>query len=259
MRAVRNAGLAAAAGVLLAAGLLPACGGPQQRRVVYASPGDEHGDYLGADDDGRVLERTPVVVAPLPRGVVLPYPIDRVFGTFGDCRDGGRRQHRGLDLGGVGPLSGLGTPIRSMVRARITFIGTPHDDPARFGTPDTRAGTTERGGTELPRQSDVPGYGRVHWFTRDYGSWRSGVIVVTEGVGPPLDGHVIRYLHLGAVQPNIAVGDLVEAGQEIGLMGGTAIQQDSPHVHIDITDPDGDRVDVAPWLGMAPDNSTCRR
>lgn len=241
--------------VVLAVLALGACGGQaaQQRRISYIM-----GEPLVSDDEGRVLERRPVMVGPTVRGVALPYSIERVFGTFGDCRDGGRRQHRGLDLGGVGPDAGLGTPIRSMVRARITFIGTPQSDPRQFGTPDTGSGAVQRGRHELPRSAIVPGYGRVHFFTRDYGSWRSGVVIVTEGIADPLDGYVIRYMHLGAVHPELHVGDEVEAGQEIGLMGGTAVQRDSPHVHMDITDPDGDRVDIAPYLGMAPDTSRCR-
>jgi murein DD-endopeptidase MepM/ murein hydrolase activator NlpD len=210
------------------------------------------------DDDGRTLVREPVIVDDLAPGVALPYALDRIYGTFGDCRDGGRRQHRGLDLGGVGPDAGLGTPIRSMVRARITFIGRPEEDSAQFGRPDTRGGTTDRGGQALPRGGTVPGYGPVHFFTRDYGSWRSGTVIITEGIGAPLADHQIRYMHLGAVHPGLGVGDEVEAGQEIGLMGGTAVQNDLPHVHMDIETPDGERVDIAPLLGMAPDTRRCR-
>ena len=190
-------------------------------------------------------------------GFVLPYALQRVYGTFGDCRPGGR-QHRGLDLGGVGPNAGLGTPVRAMVRSRILFIGRPEDDPARFGTPDLRAGTVERGGRRLPRTGVHPLYGRVAYFTRDYGAWRSGAIVVTEVIGTPLAGHRVRYMHLAAIHPMLDVGDEVEAGQEIGLMGGTAVQFDLPHVHIDIETPDGVRVDPAPWLGMEADDRVCR-
>lgn len=234
--------------------LLTACAGAQQTQRTL----NYEGALAEGDDDGRVLERRPVIRGPVMRGIALPYPIERVFGTFGDCRDGGRRQHNGLDLGGVGPNAGLGTPMRSMTRARITFIGTPESDPAQFGRADRQGGTTERGGQHLPRSLEVDGYGRVAFFTLDYGSWRSGVVIVTEGIGEPLDGHQIRYMHLGAVHPELRVGDEVEAGQEIGLMGGTAVQQDSPHVHIDIETPNGVRVDVAPFLGMEPDPTRCR-
>jgi murein DD-endopeptidase MepM/ murein hydrolase activator NlpD len=103
----------------------------------------------------------------------------------------------------------------------------------------------------------VPGYGRVYFFTRDYGSWRSGTIIVTEALEGPMAGYRFRYMHLGAIHPGLQVGDEVEAGQELGLMGGTAIQTDSPHVHIDIEDLDADRVDVAPLLGLPADNSRC--
>lgn len=205
----------------------------------------------------RLVERVVRTVSDVQPGVVLPYPTERIFGTFGDCRDGGRRQHRGLDLGGVGDDAGLGTPIRSMFRARITLIGTGFDDPDRFGHPDTRSGVAERGGQDLPRSGTIPGYGVVHWFTRDYGSWRSGTIVSTEVVEGDWQGYRVRYMHLAAAYPGLQEGDIVEAGQEIGLMGGTAIQFDSPHVHIDMEDLDGNRVDIAPLLGLQADTRTC--
>ena len=80
----------------------------------------------------------------------------------------------------------------------------------------------------------------------------------TEAIGTTIDGHRVRYMHLGAVHPQLAVGDEVEAGQEIGLMGGTAVMESLPHVHIDIETPGGRRIDVAPLLGMAPDTNRCR-
>ena len=210
-----------------------------------------------ADEDGHWLVREPTDFAPVAPGFTLPYPLERIYGTFGDCRPGGR-QHRGLDIGGVGPDDGLGTPIWSMVRAEITAIRRPEDDPARYGRRDTRGGTTTRSGHRLPRSADVSGYGEVHFFTRDHGDWHTGEMIETRIVGTDMDGYRIRYMHLGAVHPELRVGDVVEAGQEIGLMGGTAIMQSLPHVHIDIEDHDERRVDVAPLLGMEADRSTCR-
>lgn len=232
---------------VLAALLTVACGHPQP-------PPPELPPH---QDDCRMLVREPVNVAPVPRGFALPYPIERIYGTFGDCRPGGR-QHRGLDIGGVGEHRGLGTPIRSMVRAQVLSIHRPEDDPARFGRRDTRPGDTVRTGDALPRSLDVPGYGKVFFFTRDHGSWRTGEMIVTRAIGTELDGHRIRYMHLGAVHPELQPGDVVEAGQEIGLMGGTAVMESSPHVHIDIEDAEGRRVDVAPFVGLEPDRSTCR-
>jgi hypothetical protein len=180
-------------------------------------------------------------------GMVQPYAMNRVFGHFHDIRSSGR-EHGGLDLGGVGPRAGLGEPIRAMTTSRVVALARPEDDPVRYGRPDYRDGTEVRGGRELPRSEVVPGYGRVHYFTEDYGTARTGTMVVTEVVGGPLDGHRVRYMHLGAIHPDLRVGDVLQPGQELGLMGSTAILEDSPHLHLDITDPGGSRVDPAPWL-----------
>jgi len=233
-----------------------ACGAPAAVPEVSIAPDPLS---IGNDDDGRMLMRSPVITHPVHPGFALPYPIDRIYGTFGDCRDRGRRQHRGLDLGGVGENFGLGTPVRSMARAEIVLIGRGADDPARFGRPDTRTGTVERRGHALPRSATLPVYGTVYFFSRDYGSWRSGDIISTVVIGGPLDGHRIRYMHLAAIHPELQVGDHVEAGQEIGLMGGTAVMNDLPHIHIDIETPNGVRVDPAPFLGMEADTRTCGR
>lgn len=219
-------------------------------------------DMQPADNDSggfRYLERRPLEVTKTKRGVVQPYPLTNVFSTFGDCRPGGRT-HSGLDVGGVGKDGGIGTPIYAMSRAKVTFIGRPEDDPDKFGQPDRGKGTTQRGprSAKLPRSKEIPGYGVVNFFTRTYGSWRTGTILVMEGVDGPLKGHRIRYMHLGAVHPGLEVGDTVEGGQEVGLMGGTAILHDMPHVHIDIENAKGQRVDVAPYIGLPADKSSCR-
>lgn len=207
----------------------------------------------------RYLERRPLEVSQARRGIVQPYPLTNVFSTFGDCRPGGRT-HAGLDVGGVGEEGGIGTPIYAMSRAKVTFIGRPEDDPEKFGQPDESRGYTQRGprSMRLPRNREIPGYGVVNFFTRTYGSWRTGTILVMEGVEGPLKGHRIRYMHLGAIHPELRVGDVVEGGQEVGLMGGTAILHDMPHVHIDIENAKGERVDVAPLIGLPADNTRCR-
>ncbi len=238
--------------VALTIGLAPGCGHRRQPTT------DDFGLPFTDEHDSRALLREPVFVDDRPQpGLAVPYPLDHIFGMFGDCRSGGR-QHAALDIGGVGPAAGLGTPVRAMVRSRITAIGRPEDDPARYGRPDNRGGTTRRSGVDLPRSADIAGYGRVAFFTRDYGSGHTGAMISTEAIGTTIDGHRVRYMHLGAVHPQLAVGDEVEAGQEIGLMGGTAVMESLPHVHIDIETPGGRRIDVAPLLGMAPDTNRCR-
>jgi murein DD-endopeptidase MepM/ murein hydrolase activator NlpD len=191
----------------------------------------------------------------LPSGVVLPYPTTRVFRAFGACIGRGRHRHEAIDLGGVGPESGLGTPVRSMVRARIVLVGSGDERPKDFGAPDRRPGKALRGGRRLPRSRAIDGYGEVRFFTALRGKWRSGTIVATIGLEPPLEGHLIRYMHLAAIRPGLGVGDVVEAGAELGLLGGTGVQKAGPHVHIDVRTPDDRAVDVAPLLGLAPSAS----
>lgn len=199
----------------------------------------------------------PAIEQDTPPGIVRPYSTRRFFRGFGRCV-GNHHYHPAIDLGGVGKDWGLGTPIKAMVRSRVVFIGRPQDQPGEFGTLDTRSGKVVRGGTKLPRSKVIKGYGRVYFFTRTKGRWRSGTILVTKGMdGTPLADHKIRYMHLGAVHPGLKPGDVIEAGQEIGLMGGTGVQQSAPHVHIDIEDPDGRRIDVAPLIGLSPTAEPC--
>lgn len=248
----RYRGASAGWQVILFAGVLCAgCGTTSP--TPQPSPGGH--EYLGGivpHDDTRTLPRQPARVGQPAAGIVIPYSLDRIYGVFHDCRRGGRL-HRGLDIGGVGPNHGLGTPVRAMVRSRIVFIGTPESDPRQFGRRDTRGGTVERRGHALPRQGEHGVYGTVHYHTRDYGSWHAGVTIIFEALDSEIAGYRVRYLHLAAIHPELGVGDEVEAGQEVGLMGGTAILRDLPHVHIDIEDPEGRRIDVAPLLGLEPD------
>ncbi len=187
-----------------------------------------------------------------PEGIAFPYPTNKVFRGFGRCVGGHRHHHEAIDLGGVGPDWGIGTPIRSMGRAEVVFIGLGRDNPELFGAPDTRKGHVTRGRRDLPRHAVIAPYGDVWFFTRTKGRWRSGNIIVTRVVDGPLKGHIVRYLHVAAVHPALAPGVIVDAGQEIALMGGTGVQESAPHLHLDIEAPDGHRVDVAPLLGLAP-------
>jgi len=201
----------------------------------------------------------------LPNGLALPYPTLRVFRAFGRCKGIGKRparfnggawkshDHEGIDLGGLGPDGGLGSAVRSLTRARVVEIARADDLPPKFGITDRRDGPLERDGETYPRSFELQGYGLVHFFTRARGWYRTGNMVVTVGVDAPgarLANHRIRYMHLGAARPDLKVGDILEPGEELGVLGGTAVQDAAPHVHIDIRDPDGESVDVAPLIGL---------
>lgn len=192
----------------------------------------------------------------LASGIVVPYPLDHVFRGFGPCV-GKRHHHEAIDIGGVGPDWGVGTPIHAMARSEVVFIGTGAQNPDDFGLPDRRAGEAQRGDRLLPRSARIEPYGDVYFFTRKKGRWRSGTILVTRALEGPLAGHTIRYLHMAAIHPDVKVGGVVEAGQEIALMGGTGVQESAPHLHLDIAAPDGKRLDVAALLGL-PATTSCK-
>lgn len=193
----------------------------------------------------------------LKSGLVIPYPLDVVFRGYGRCRRG-RHTHRAIDIGGVGPHWGIGTPIRAMARSKVIHIGLPEEDPKRYGTRDTRPGTATRAKRQLPRSRTIPGYGKVHFFTRDYGRHRTGVLVVTRVTHGRLKGYEVKYMHLGAVHPSLQKGTVLAAGQEVGLLGGTAVQTDAPHLHLAIENRAGRKVDPGPLLGIGSTYFPCR-
>jgi len=191
----------------------------------------------------------------LDNGLYLPYPLDNLFRGWTECT--GRGHHKALDIGGVGDDYGLGTPIRAMAKAKVIQIGKPEEDPSRFGTPLTNAQTVQRSGHTLPATATLPRYGKVHYFTRDYGRHRSGgqvSLLVLEGT---LTKHELHYLHIAAVRPDLKVGDIVEAGEEIALMGGTAVLDAPPHLHLSIESPEGKNVDVGHVLGIGSTRVAC--
>jgi len=192
----------------------------------------------------------------LPDGLVLPYPLDNLFRGWTECTR--RGHHKALDIGGVGPNAGLGTPIYAMAPARVISIGLPAEEPERFGAPLDDCESTTRSRRELPTHAQIEPYGEVYFFTKSYGRHRSGAVITLKVTSGPLDDHTLRYMHLAAVHPALAVGTTVHAGQEIGLMGGTAVQQDSPHLHLGIESPKGKALDVGRILGIGSTRVRCR-
>ena len=193
---------------------------------------------------------------PIEPGYVQPYP----YGNLMRLYNGNRCRHRGLDIGTVGSENGgMGTVINSATPGVITFIGRTGQDTFNFGKADTRAGTTRRTGKTYPRQILVPGYGLVYPFSRNYGKWRSGTIIAIRITQGPLKDHIVRYMHLAAVRPDLHVGDSVQAGEHIALMGGTAILESWPHVHIDLETPDRKRTDLAPYIGLPHTGAECKK
>lgn len=187
-------------------------------------------------------------------GFVQPYP----YGNLMRLYDGNRCRHKGVDIGHVGEENGgLGTVINAVTRSQITLIGRVGEDAQSFGRPDTRSGNTVRTGISFPRKILVPGYGVVYPFSRNYGRWRSGMTIVTKVIEGPHAGLTIRYMHMADIRRDLKVGDIVEAGEHIALMGCTAIMDSHPHVHIDFAREDGARIDPAPYIGLPPTGQNC--
>lgn len=210
---------------------------------------------LPAPPDAPGAPGSPGSIVRLDSGVVLPYALDNIFRGWVECTELG--PHPAIDLGGVGPDEGLGTPVRSMGRAKVTQIGDPDVDPARFGELIKDRDTVERGQHVLPAFKEIPGYGRVYFFTSTYGQLRTGRYIATRILDGPLAGMTARYMHLGAVHPALEVGSVVFAGQELGLLGGTAVLEASPHVHIQLETPEQEDVDLGVVLGMGPTRVPC--
>lgn len=246
----------------LVAGCAATSAGPAQPELMIARPPvlPSTPQFGGTVEEPLWLSEASCPIEPvvyeLPEAetiYALPYQPVRIMSPFGDRR--GRRLHRALDFSGQGPDSGLGTPIFAIGRSRITMLGSGEEDRRAFGRPLRGSGTTRRGGRRLPRSMLVPEYGRVYFFTRNYGRWRSGTIIITELLEGPLAGHTVRYMHLGAIHPDLEVGMTVERGQEIGLMGGTAVQDAGPHLHIDAENEDDERIDLTPYFGLEGDET----
>ena len=190
-------------------------------------------------------------------GIVRPYPLSFIVRAFGICEKGVRK-HAAIDVGGVGEVWGLGTPVHAMFDARVVRIGRPDDNPARYGRLDKRSGWETRRGVRMPRAANIASYGRVHYFTTDYGSSKTGYLLIMRVLDHDYRGYTLRYMHLGAIHPNLEVGETVRAGQEVGVMGSSAILYGPPHVHIDMETPQKRRVDVEALLGLCPKHPPCR-
>ena len=177
------------------------------------------------------------------------YPLERMEIIRGFDDD--KCWHQGIDIYADLPHFGIGIPVRSITRARVTALAIPEKNPWAYGHPDRRHGVVTRKGTELPRRLQISGYGDVFPFSRRVGRAKTGTMVVTQSLHPDYRGHRIRYMHLAAIRPDLKVGDIIEVGEELGLLGGTGIRESIPHLHMDIENRRGIRQDVARLIGLA--------
>jgi murein DD-endopeptidase MepM/ murein hydrolase activator NlpD len=126
----------------------------------------------------------------------------------GEDRDGGARQHRGLDI-----AASEGEPIRAMADGVIMFAGVNmKGSPRRGGIPPTKIARYRNrrlgaGGIYVCIRHDVP-------------------------EGAPVEEVVTCYMHLSSYVINEK--DHVTAGQTIGFVGKTGVRVSPPHLHLEV-------------------------
>jgi murein DD-endopeptidase MepM/ murein hydrolase activator NlpD len=154
--------------------------------------------YDGAPEQARATKIGLSVVSPLeaPPRVATSGP--------GDERDGGARQHRGLDL-----TATLGEPVRVIADGTVLFAGA--NIPGR------------------PRSGGIPPS-----KIRRYAHRRLGVggIYVCVDHDDAVRKIVTCYMHLSSYV--ISEGDRVQAGQTIGFVGNTGVKVSPPHLHFEV-------------------------
>lgn len=132
---------------------------------------------------------------------------------LGEPRDGGRRPHRGIDL-----ASEEGEPVRSIAGGTVTFAGV-----------------------DWERRAHIPlePWGAVIVHERHMGP-RGLFVKVDHG-----NGVVSLYAHLASY--DVQIGDRIKAGQRLGEVGRTGIQDSGPHLHFGLFQ-DGKVLDPLEYL-----------
>lgn len=161
--------------------------------------------YYGAYEVPDPIER---------EGMAWSPPLDgapRVVSSWiGAQRDGGARNHRGIDVESV-----LGEPVRAIADGRVNFSGV--DLP---GSRNNR-NMTPREIEQVPRHT----------------LGRGGRYVCV--LHHPEAGEWLRscYMHLEDVE--VRWGQEVRAGELLGTVGRTGMLRSAPHLHLELHSPDG--------------------
>lgn len=209
-------------------------------------------------DRRRMLQYYGSISLPDPvtyRGLEFGSPLDgapRVVSSYiGDERDGGSRNHRGIDVESV-----LGEPVRAVAEGRVNFAGV--DLPGRRSHENLEHDAL----MAVPR-SELGNGGRfVCILHRGASSASSSEADAGVADGPdagdagPVSTWVRTcYMHLEEV--NVTWGQEVQRGEVIGTVGRTGMQRSSPHLHFEVHAPDGlqdgSEVIAAHLLGRRPE------
>ncbi|HVU51979.1 MAG TPA: M23 family metallopeptidase [Polyangia bacterium] len=150
----------------------------------------------------------PSAARPTRVGVPLVSPIEappRVATSGpGDDRDGGARQHRGLDL-----VASIGEPVRAVASGTVIFAGV--NLPGH------------------PRKDDIPPAKLARYARRRLGVGGIYVCIDHDAAEHKV---VTCYMHLKSYV--ISQRDHVDAGQTIGFVGTTGVKVSPPHLHFEV-------------------------
>ena len=154
--------------------------------------------YAGVADVARATRVGIAMVSPLeaPPRVATSGP--------GDERDGGARQHRGLDL-----VATVGEPVRAAADGVVLFAGA--NVPGR------------------PRTGGIPPSRIARYAHRRLGV--GGIYLCLDHEGGERKV-VTCYMHLRSYV--VSEGDHVTAGQMIGFVGTTGVKVSPPHLHFEV-------------------------
>jgi murein DD-endopeptidase MepM/ murein hydrolase activator NlpD len=150
---------------------------------------------------------TPEVTHQAPLGITVVSPLEgtpRVATSGpGEDRDGGARQHRGLDITGT-----IGEPVRAIADGTVIFAG-----------------------------ANVPGHARKGPIPPDkiarYAKRRLGVGGIYLCIEHRPDHHIVScYMHLSSYL--VAQTDHVTAGETIGFVGRTGVKVSPAHLHLEV-------------------------
>jgi murein DD-endopeptidase MepM/ murein hydrolase activator NlpD len=151
--------------------------------------------YTGLEELDAVSYPGLAIVPPLTGGVRLG-----VSGPGAD-REGGKREHRGIDID-----ASVGEPVRAVADGVVQFAGA--DMPGRLAARDL-----------VPRQ--------LHrWRSRRMGPGGFFVRIVHD------DGVRTGYFHLHTY--NVVAGQSVKAGEVIGRVGLTGVKTSASHLHFEV-------------------------
>jgi hypothetical protein len=190
-------------------------GGPHRTGVAHMVWGDEvrssgHEDLILTARRRMIMHYngTPETPRHAPIGIDIIPPLEgtpRVATSGpGDERDGGARQHRGLDL-----TASYGEPVRAAADGTVMFAGVNLPGrPRTGGIPPTRVARYAR------RRLGVGGI----YVCLDHPAGERKVVTC--------------YMHLRSYV--VAEGEHVAAGQTIGFVGTTGVKVSPPHLHFEV-------------------------